>query len=68
MRHAMLKRSGKHESGEGSPLTFPKELLPFVLNAPLPVLVRSTLEWMLKQATLDELFVSAQFQAPIGPR
>jgi hypothetical protein len=52
----MLKRSGKHESGEGSPLTFPKELLPFVLNAPLPVLVRSTLEWMLKQATLDELF------------
>ena len=39
----MLKRSSKHESGEGSPLTFPKELLPFVLNAPLPVLVRSTL-------------------------
>src|SRR6476660_1640539 len=56
MRHAMLKRSGKQDSGEGSPLTFPKELVPFVLNAPLPVLVRSTLEWMLKQATLDQLF------------
>lgn len=59
----MLKRSGKHESDEDSLLTFPTDLLPFVLNAPLPMLVRSTLEWTLKQATLDELFQqSAQDQ------
>ena len=52
----MLKGSGKQVIDESSPLRFPKALLPYVLNAPLPVLVRSTLEWMLQQATLEQLF------------
>ena len=52
----MLKRPNKQDSNEGSPLEFPKALMPYVQKAPLPVLVRSTLEWMLQQATLEQLF------------
>jgi len=52
----MLKGSVKQDSNEDSPLEFPKALMPYVRKAPLPVLVRSTLEWLLKQATLEQLF------------
>jgi hypothetical protein len=54
--HAMLKGSVKQDSNEDSPLEFPKALMPYVRKAPLPVLVRSTLEWLLQQATLEQLF------------
>lgn len=37
-------------------VAYPSELEPFLQEAPLPVLVRSCLEWMLKQAMLDQLF------------
>jgi hypothetical protein len=52
----MPKASGRQELEESSPLKYPKELAPFIRDAPLPVLVRSTLEWMLQQATLEALF------------
>jgi hypothetical protein len=39
-----------------APLKYPEELGPFVRQAPMPVLVRSVLEWMLQQAMLDRLF------------
>jgi hypothetical protein len=52
----MVRQSGKQEAGEGSPLKYPKELAPFIRDAPLPVLARSTLEWLLQQAMLEQLF------------
>jgi hypothetical protein len=52
----MLRPSGRQESEEGSPLKHPKELSSFIHGAPLPVLVRSTLEWMLQKAMLESLF------------
>jgi hypothetical protein len=52
----MLKQSCQQGIREDSPLQHPKELAPFIRDAPLPVLVRSTLEWMLRQATLEHLF------------
>lgn len=52
----MLSRPGMQALQEGSPLKYPKELAPFIHGAPLPVLVRSTLEWMLQQAMLESLF------------
>jgi hypothetical protein len=52
----MLNPSGNQELGKVSPLKYPKELVPFVRDAPLPVLVRSALEWMLQQALLEQVF------------
>jgi hypothetical protein len=52
----MPKASGRQELEESSPLKYPQELAPFIRDAPLPVLVRSTLEWMLQQAMLEALF------------
>jgi hypothetical protein len=49
----MLKGSVKQDSNGDSPLEFPKALMPYVRKAPLPVLVCSTLEWLLQQATLE---------------
>ena len=37
-------------------LTYPPALAPFVRRAPVPVLVRSCLEWMVEHADLDALF------------
>lgn len=37
-------------------LMCPRALAPFLRKTPLPVLVRSCLEWMLAQANLEELF------------
>lgn len=37
-------------------LTCPRELAPFVQQAPIPVLVRSCLEWLIDQASLEALF------------
>lgn len=37
-------------------LLCPRALAPFLRRTPLPVLVRSCLEWMLAQAHLDALF------------
>jgi hypothetical protein len=46
-----------------APLKYPQELEPFVRQAPVPVLVRSVLEWILQQAMLDRLFdITAQQQ------
>jgi hypothetical protein len=52
----MSKQSGQQEVSQVTPLKYPKELAPFIRAAPLPVLVRSTLEWMLPQAMLEQLF------------
>jgi hypothetical protein len=52
----MSKQSGQQEVSQVAPLKYPKELAPFIRDAPLPVLVRSTLEWMLQQAMLEQLF------------
>ena len=40
----------------GLQLAYPNELEPFVQDAPLPVLVRSCLEWLVKKAMLNQLF------------
>ena len=37
-------------------LACPRELAPFIQQAPLPVLVRSCLEWLIDQASLEALF------------
>lgn len=37
-------------------LACPRELAPFVQQAPIPVLVRSCLEWLIDQASLEALF------------
>jgi len=39
-----------------TPVSYPPELKAFIKDAPLPVLVRSCLEWLLKQASLEQLF------------
>jgi hypothetical protein len=41
---------------QSSPRKYPKEVTPFIHGAPLPVLVRFILEWMLQQAMLEFLF------------
>lgn len=46
----------KQVKEEAREVACPLELMPFVRDAPLPVMVRSCLEWMLKKAMLEELF------------
>lgn len=54
----MSKQAGKQEIGaeKGPHLAYPQELMPFLKGAPLTVLVRSCLERLLQQTTLEQLF------------
>jgi Transposase DDE domain len=54
----MVIRPVKQDLGEPREinLPYPRELAPFVQRAPLPVLVRSCLEWLIDQAALEQLF------------
>lgn len=58
----MVRPNASRETGIAV-LKYPPELAPFVRQAPVPVLVRSALEWILQQAMLEELFdTTAQAQ------
>ena len=51
----MARKEARHHA-TASPLAYPAELEPFLHQAPLPVLVRSVLEWTLQQTMLEDLF------------
>lgn len=53
----MLEVSGTQQANANSAdWNLPQELIPFVKKAPLSVVVRSTLEWLIQPSVLDELF------------
>lgn len=55
-RQARCAKADSPELSLPPQLLCPQALAPFVRRAPVPVLVRSCLEWMLQQADLDTLF------------
>jgi hypothetical protein len=54
----MANRTSKQEirAGRKTDVAYPRELEPFIEGAPLPVLVRSCVEWMVNQAALEQVF------------
>lgn len=52
-------------AGNAMTFPYPRELRPFVERSPLPVLVRSCLEWLINDQALETLFCqTAQQQYP----
>ena len=54
MKHAGTTPARR--SGNAMALPYPRELKPFVERSPLPVLVRSCLEWLIDDQALEALF------------
>jgi hypothetical protein len=54
----MASRAAKQdiEATQEINLPYPRALTPFIRRAPLPVLVRSCLEWLIDAPTLERLF------------
>lgn len=56
----MMRRNAKKDAEKLQQITLPhpRELAPFILQAPLPVLVRSCLEWLTDAELLKQLFAA----------